>query len=128
MERELLISVDPIDELELVRNREPGGKAGAAVYFSGIVRDTETNQTILALEYEAFIPMAEHQFRLIFDEIERRWPIFSIRLIHRIGHVPVGECSLWVEVRAGHRAEAFAACQHLIDQMKKVVPIWKKAV
>ena len=63
---------------------------------------------------------------LLFDEIEKRWPIESIRVVHRLGLVPVNEPSLWVEVIAPHRGEAFAACQWLIDQMKQVVPIWKK--
>ena len=70
--------------------------------------------------------MARHQFGLIFDAIEKRWPVESVRLVHRIGVVPVNEPSLWVEVVAPHRPEAFDACQFLIDEMKKKVPIWKK--
>ena len=99
---------------------------GAAVYFSGVVRGSEGEAAIRAIEYEAFEKMVMHQFDLIFAEIERRWPIESIRLVHRVGVVAVNESSLWVEVIAPHRGEAFAACQHLIDEMKRVVPIWKK--
>jgi molybdopterin synthase catalytic subunit len=99
---------------------------GAAVYFAGVVRGSEEGATISAIEYEAFHKMVEHQFHLIFDEVERRWPVESIRLAHRIGIVKVGEPSLWVEVIAPHRGEAFATCQFLIDEMKRVVPIWKK--
>jgi molybdopterin synthase catalytic subunit len=51
-----------------------------------------------------------------------------LRVVHRIGLVAAGEASLWIEVVAPHRGEAFAACQFLIDEMKRVVPIWKKAV
>lgn len=101
---------------------------GAAIYFLGIVRGTEVEQKISAIEYEAFQKMAEHQFHLLFDEVQKRWPIESIRLVHRIGMVKVNEPSLWVEVVAPHRGEAFAACQWLIDEMKRVVPIWKKPV
>ena len=50
----------------------------------------------------------------------------SGRLVHRLGVVPVNESSLWVEMIAPHRAEAFAACQFLIEEMKQKVPIWKK--
>ena len=78
--------------------------------------------------YETFQKMAQHQFGLLFDELEKRWPIESVRLIHRVGIVKVNEPSLWVEVIAPHRGEAFAACQWLIDEMKRVVPIWKKTV
>ena len=72
--------------------------------------------------------MAEHQIRLLFGELEKRWPIESVRLVHRVGLVKTGEASLWVEVIAPHRSEAFAACQWLIDEIKRVAPIWKKPV
>jgi molybdopterin synthase catalytic subunit len=72
--------------------------------------------------------MARHQFELIFTAIENQWPVESIRLVHRVGEVAVNEASLRVEVIAPHRAEAFAACQFLIDEMKAKVPIWKRAV
>ena len=57
-----------------------------------------------------------------------RWPVESVRLVHRLGPVLAGEASLWVEVVAPHRGEAFAACQWLIDEMKRVVPIWKRTI
>ena len=128
MKRQLLITPQPIDELELLRGREFSSEAGAVVYFLGVVRGTEEGSAIQAIAYEAFQKMVEHQFRLLFDEIEKRWPIHSVRLVHRIQTVLVGEPSLWVEVVAPHRGEAFAACQFLIDEMKKSVPIWKKVV
>jgi len=126
MKRELTISTAVIDERELVASRLQTEAMGAAVYFTGIVRGHENDQPISGIEYEAFQKMAEHQFHLLFDQIEKRWPIESVRLVHRIGKVNVGEPSLWVEIIAPHRAEAFAACQWLIDEMKRVVPIWKK--
>src|SRR5437667_4465014 len=126
MSRDLLITADPIDEPTLLSRRKMSNRSGAAVYFLGVVRDSEQEQSIKALEYETFQRMAEHQFNLLFDEIEKRWPIESIRVVHRIGTIKVNEPSLWVELIASHRGEAFAACQWLIDEMKKVVPIWKK--
>ena len=88
----------------------------------------KASATISALEYETFQRMAEHQINLLFDELAKRWPIESVRLVHRVGLVKVSEPSLWVEVIAPHRGEAFAACQWLIDEMKRVAPIWKKPV
>lgn len=126
MKRELLITRDSIDEAALVSKRAMSAGMGAAVYFAGVVRGSEDAEPIQAIDYEAFQKMAEHQFSLIFDEAERRWPVESIRLVHRIGIVKVNEASLWVEVIAPHRGEAFQACQYLIDEMKKRVPIWKK--
>jgi molybdopterin synthase catalytic subunit len=101
---------------------------GAVVSFAGVVRGSEAGAPIAAIEYEAFHAMAEHQFDRLFSEMERRWPVESVRLVHRLGVVPVNEPSLWVEVAAPHRGEAFAACQFLIDEMKRVVPIWKKPI
>lgn len=126
MLRNLTITPEPINEAFLVSLRAMSASMGAAVYFSGVVRGSEGDAAITAIDYEAFEPMARHQFGLLFDEIEKRWPVESIRLVHRIGVVKVGEPSVWVEIVAPHRAEAFAACQWLIDEMKRVVPIWKK--
>ena len=126
MKRELTITTEPVDEGALLARRSMSSGMGAAVYFAGVVRGTEENRAIDAIEYEAYGRMAEHQFHLLFDEIEKRWPVESVRLVHLIGVVKVGEPSLWVEVVAPHRGEAFAACQWLIDEMKRVVPIWKK--
>ena len=126
MLRKLTITTDPINEGSLVSERTMSSGMGAAVYFSGVVRGSEGNAAIAAIDYEAFEPMARHQFGLLFDQIENRWPMESVRLVHRIGVVKVGEPSLWVEIIAPHRAEGFAAIQWLIDEMKRVVPIWKK--
>ena len=128
MLRSLTLSPDPLDEPTLVAARCMTAGMGAAVYFSGVVRGSEESQPITAIEYECFRPMAEHQFHQLFDELERRWPVESVRLVHRVGVVKVGESSLWVEVVAPHRGEAFAACQWLIDEMKRLVPIWKKPI
>ncbi|MDB6021208.1 MAG: MoaD family protein [Pedosphaera sp.] len=126
MKRQLLITTEPINEPSLVSQRTMSGGMGAAVYFTGVVRDTESGAPIQAIEYESFQRMAEHQFGLLFDEIEKRWPVESVRLVHRLGQVKINEPSLWVEIVAPHRGEAFAAGQWLIDEMKRVVPIWKK--
>jgi molybdopterin synthase catalytic subunit len=128
MHRHLTITRAPIDEPALVSSRAASNAMGAALYFSGIVRASEGDSAISAIDYEAFEPMVIRQFGLLFDEMERRWPIESVRLIHRIGVVGANEASLWLEVVAPHRGEAFAAAQWLIDEMKRVVPIWKKPV
>jgi molybdopterin synthase catalytic subunit len=128
MKRWLLLTPEPIDEASLVAARTMSSGMGAVVYFSGVVRGLEEKAPIDAIEYEAFGKMAEHQFDLLFNEMETRWPLESVRLVHRLGPVRVNEASLWVEIVAPHRGEAFAACQWLIDEMKRVVPIWKKPV
>lgn len=126
MKTQLTITPDPIDEPALIDEREAGNGMGAVVVFHGVVRAQEGDATISAIDYEAFDDMACHQFELIFEEIDRQWPVESVRLVHRVGVVPVNEPSLWIEIIAPHRAEAFEACQFLIDEMKQRVPIWKK--
>ena len=126
MKRQLTITTERIDEAALLSKRRISDGMGAVVCFLGVVRGTEEDRAISAIEYEAFLRMAEHQFNLLFDQMEKRWPIESVRLVHRIGVVEVNEPSLWVEVVGPHRGEAFAASQWLIDEMKRVVPIWKR--
>ncbi|MBL9175647.1 MAG: molybdenum cofactor biosynthesis protein MoaE [Verrucomicrobiales bacterium] len=127
MERSLTLSSDPIREADLVSAAASSERMGAVIRFSGVVRGEEDGAPIRGIDYEAFVPMVERQFGILFDELETRWPqVGSVRLVHRLGFVAAGEASLWVEVTAPHRGEAFAACQWLIDRMKQVVPIWKR--
>jgi molybdopterin synthase catalytic subunit len=128
MKKQVTITAEPINEPALLSQRAMSQGMGAVVCFLGFVRGTEGNANISALEYEVFQRMAEHQINLLLDEIAKRWPIESVRLVHRVGLVKVNEPSLWVEVVAPHRSEAFAACQWLIDELKRAVPIWKKPV
>ena len=128
MLRTLQLTDAPIDEPTLVAGRQMSSGMGAAVVFSGVVRGSEDGSPITGIGYEGFRAMVERQFGLLFDEVERRWPVGSVRLVHRLGVVKVGEPSLWVEVVAPHRREAFEAGQWLIDEMKRVVPIWKRPI
>jgi len=128
MRRELNITTEKIDEAAWRRKRGTQADMGAVVNFLGVVRETEEGKPIAALDYEVFEAMARRQFELIFDQVEKRWPaVASVRLVHRVGRVAAGELSLWVETIAPHREEAFGACQFVISEMKRVVPIWKKA-
>ena len=123
MQRELTLTTDSIVEFA----PQMSDSMGAVVTFHGVVRGTEDGEAITAIDYEAHEEMARHQFGLIFDAIEKRWPVASVRLVHRLGVVPANEPSLRVEVIAPHRAEAFEACQFLINEMKAKVPIWKRS-
>lgn len=130
MHRYLLLTHEPIAHPTAPPSpAQASPTAGAALTFLGIVRNREGDVPIAALHYEAFEAMAEHQFRKLFDQLESRWPhLEAVHLVHRLGTVPVAEPSLRVEIHSPHRAEAFAACQWLIDEMKRVVPIWKRPV
>ena len=116
---------EPIDHAALTDAvRRPG--CGAIVTFLGTVRDLTGNEVTVALEYEAYPPMAERQMAGIETDVRSRWPVGEVALIHRLGRLEIGEISVGVAVSAPHRADAFDACRHAIDRLKEVVPIWKK--
>jgi molybdopterin synthase catalytic subunit len=99
---------------------------GAVVLFLGTVRDLTDGQVTTALDYEAYPPMAEKKMAEIENDTRQRWPVGDIALVHRLGHLEVGEVSVAVAVSCPHRAQAFEACRHAIDRLKELVPIWKK--
>ena len=111
---------------KLVSPKESSDSANEAVVcFSGTVRGEENGQPIRSLFYEAYRPMAENQIQAILKELSEKSPCTSAEVIHRLGTVAVGETSLFVRVRAPHRAEAFQLLTSFLDRLKQDVPIWK---
>ena len=105
----------------------PSREIGAAVEFSGIVRELESDRALAGLHYEAYEPMATRLLDRIFDELNAAHPCAAVHFIPRLGWVPVGEASLFVRVLAAHRGEALCFLAAAIDRMKADVPIWKRA-
>lgn len=119
---ELLLTTDPLEgSREIV---DPG--AGAVVEFWGVVRELEDGREIEGIEYEANTIMAKHQLEKIAKRAASDFAVNLIVIHHRTGFVRTSESSLWMRVAARHRAEAFAASQWIVDELKKTVPIWKK--
>ena len=100
---------------------------GAVVDFWGIVRDAEDGGEIDGIEYEAHQTMAEHQLRRVAQQAIEKFELELIVIHHRIGFITVGQSSLFMRVMSQHRAEAFRASQWVVDELKKKVPIWKRA-
>ena len=100
--------------------------AGAACIFTGTVRDHSDAGDVTGLTYEAWLELAEQRLRELADDILQRWPARRVAIVHRMGELSVGETSVIVAVSAPHRADAFEACRHGIEQLKRDVPIWKK--
>ena len=114
----------PIDFVALTEQaRSP--HAGAVVLFLGTVRDLTGDVLTTALDYTAYEPMAERQLAELEADLRRRWPVQGCALVHRLGHLPVGEVSVAVAVSCPHRAEAFDAARYAIDTLKRIVPVWK---
>ncbi len=99
---------------------------GAVVTFLGAVRDLTDGRVTTSLDYEAYPGMAEKKLAEIEADTRARWPVGDMAMIHRLGHLEVGEISVAVAVSCPHRHQAFEACRHAIDRLKEIVPIWKK--
>jgi molybdopterin synthase catalytic subunit len=99
---------------------------GAVVTFVGTVRDNSEGKAVLYLEYEAYTEMAEKKIKEITSEINDRWGIKDVGVVHRVGRIELGEIVVVIAVGSGHRSEAFEACKYAIDRIKEIVPIWKK--
>src|SRR6478672_10761300 len=117
---------DPIDYSALAQGVcRP--HCGGVVLFLGTVRDLTGDQVTVALDYEAYTEMAEKKLAQVEAETRARWPVVGeVALVHRLGHLEVGEVSVAVAVSCPHRNQAFEACRYAIDRLKEIVPIWKK--
>jgi molybdopterin synthase catalytic subunit len=99
---------------------------GAVVTFLGTVRDLTDGKVTLALDYDTYPGMAEKKLAEIEVNTRSRWPVGEMAMIHRLGHLEVGEISVAVAISCPHRHQAFDACRFAIDSLKELVPIWKK--
>ncbi len=116
---------EPIDHYRLTEEVRRAN-CGAVVTFLGTVRDLTGDRTTVALDYDAYPEMATKKMAEIEADTRARWPVGEIVLVHRLGHLEVGDLSVAVAVSCPHRHQAFDACRHAIDRLKDLVPIWKK--
>ena len=97
------------------------------VAFWGVVGRFEDGREIEGIEYEAHREMAEHQLKRIAEQAADEFGLKLVTIHHRIGFIAVGEPSLFLRVTSPHRSEGFRASQWIVDELKKKVPIWKRA-
>jgi molybdopterin synthase catalytic subunit len=117
------IAFAPLSLAEVYGLADDAGN-GAIVVMSGMVRNQTDGRPVLALEYQAYEPMAIKVFRQIAAEIRAQWSeVRSVVIHHRTGRLEIGEISVLIAVGCPHRAEAFAACQYAIDTLKQNAPI-----
>ena len=116
---------EPIDPAQLLA-RVQSPQAGAVVLFMGTVRQFTGSRETVALDYEAYAEMAQQQMARLEQQARQRWSLVGCALVHRLGHLELGEASVAVAVSAAHRQQAFEAARWLIDTLKQEVPIWKK--
>ncbi|MFN8525021.1 MAG: molybdenum cofactor biosynthesis protein MoaE [Chloroflexota bacterium] len=101
---------------------------GAVCTFLGVARKYSRGREVVHLEYEAYPEMAEKKLAEIGDELQVKFGVERVAILHRTGVLNIGEASVGIAIATPHRKEAFAACQYAIDRLKETVPIWKKEV
>jgi molybdopterin synthase catalytic subunit len=99
---------------------------GAYVLFEGVVRNHHEGKAVESIFYDAYRPMAEKEIETIVGEVQAQFPDVALAVVHRLGHLVVGDASIAIVAASPHRAESFAACRLVIDRIKETVPIWKK--
>lgn len=117
----------PIDQLALERVVRTDAD-GAVIVFRGVARRHSRGRQVVHLEYEAYPEMAEKVLAQIGTEIQERWPVSRVAIVHRTGVLEIGQASVVIALSAPHRVEAFVACAYAIDRLKEIAPIWKKEV
>lgn len=126
IEDSFAITLAPLSIAEIYVKADDAAN-GAVVLMSGMVRNQTDGKPVVALEYQAYEPMALRVFWQIAADIRSLWPdINRVVIHHRIGQLQVGEISVLVAVGSPHRSEAFEACRYAIDTLKHNAPIWKK--
>jgi molybdopterin synthase catalytic subunit len=127
------LTTDSIDLTSVARRVVPP-ECGATVTLDGYARRFTKDKTTgemretQHLVYEAYEPMAIKEMQKLIDAAKREFEISHVGIVHRIGKLEIGETSVVISVAAPHRKAAFAACEWIIRELKRTVPIWKKEV
>lgn len=121
------LTTNPIS-VESVARRIVPPECGATVTLDGYVRQFTKGRETLHLVYEAYEPMALKEMEKLIHEARRQYEIANVGIVHRLGKLEIGETSVVISVAAPHRRAAFEACEWLIRELKRTVPIWKKEV
>jgi len=114
------IALDP-----LIR-RVQGQDTGALAIFLGTVRNVNEGRAVRGMEYEAYGAMAEAELRRVAREAVERVPGAAVAVEHRVGVLEIGDVSVAIVAAHPHRAPAFEAARHVIEELKRRVPIWKR--
>jgi molybdopterin synthase catalytic subunit len=121
------ITFEPLDVGAIARRTVPEN-CGATVTLDGYVRRLTKGRETLYLEYEGYEPMAVREMEKLIGQAKNQFEIENVGIVHRLGKLEIGETSVVIAVAAPHRRAAFEACEWLIKELKRTVPIWKKEV
>lgn len=114
---------------EVARCRQRlGGGVGAIATFIGLVREQApvAGEAVAELFLEHYPGMTEQSIDAVVAEALARWPLLDVTVIHRVGALAAADQIVYVQVAAGHRPAAFAACEFLMDYLKTDAVLWKR--
>lgn len=114
------LSLNSFDEIQIFP------ECGGIGVFIGTVRNHHEGKAVKALKYSAYAPVAEKMIRQIEQQIQQKYAVSYVRVIHRIGALNIGEKAIIAIAYAAHRREAFAACEEAVERVKHEVPVWKE--
>ena len=112
------------DEIKILRASDK--RIGAVCTFTGTVRDRNDGQSVSSMELEHYTGMTEKAIEAMIDEAHKRFDIFAVRVVHRVGLLQPLDQVVMVAVTSAHRGESFKACEFLMDYLKTQAPFWKK--
>ena len=101
-------------------------ECGGIGIFIGTVRNHHEGKAVKALKYTAYAPVAEKMIRAIEQEIQAKYQVSYVRVVHRIGALEIGDTAIIAMAYAAHRREAFQACEEAVERVKHEVPVWKE--
>jgi molybdopterin synthase catalytic subunit len=111
---------------EIARLRAGNPAVGAVASFVGVVRDRNDGDAVATLTLEHYPGMTEKAIEAIAAEARSRWDIIDVTVVHRVGELKPLDQIVLVVVAGGHRGDAFAACEFIMDYLKTRAPFWKK--
>lgn len=123
-----IIDEDFSVDAEIKKVKSVSKRIGGIVTFLGTARDFSRGKEIKKLVFEDYSDMAIEKLKELRERALEKFDIIEVSMLHRTGEIEVGENIVLIIAAAEHRKDAFSACTWLIDELKKVVPIWKKEV
>lgn len=128
-EDNFLISREPLDAGPVINKViEKDGYTGAIIVFYGITRTHSRGRIVNYLEYDGYEKVAKKQLHRIGLDAKAKFDLLGMAITHRLGEVPSGEASVVIAVASAHRVAAYDASRYAIEEIKKIVPIWKKEI
>ena len=118
------VTESPISVTELA-DAVQDAAAGAVVTFEGVVRNHDAERAVTGIGYSCH-PTAGQVVEQIAQDVAQQGRVRALGVVHRVGDLSVGEAALAVAVSSDHRAEAFAVCSEIVEEVKQRLPVWKR--